>query len=90
MKKDEYRRIYDDDDSYEFIYDVEEELEEYYFNAVNELRGTIGMGDCIYCGGKNTMHYEGHICFICDQCGGAIHEDLYYRWLAGDNIITED
>lgn len=73
-------------DEYDFIYDNDAEMEEYYFNVINELRGTVGRGDCMYCGAKNGMVYEGHICFICNICGMGVHEDLYYRWLAGDNI----
>lgn len=77
-------------EEYEYIYDNDGDLEDYYENVANELRGTIGRGDCIYCGGKNTMCYEGHICFICTKCRNSIHEDLYYRWLAGGTIEFEE
>lgn len=64
------------------MYDLDDILE--------ELRGNIGRGDCIYCGAKNGMKYEGYICFICSECGRSIHEELYYRWLAGETIEFED
>jgi hypothetical protein len=88
-KKDEYDRIYnydiEDSRNYEEL-DENEDPEE----VVERLKGTIGRGDCIYCGGKNTMEYEGHICFICSVCGKAVHEDTYYRWAAGYDIDFED
>lgn len=64
--------------------------EEYYFKIVNELRGMVIRGDCMYCGAKNGMVYEGDICFICSNCEMGVHEDLYYRWLAGDTIEFEE
>lgn len=64
------------------MYDLDDILE--------ELRGNIGRGDCIYCGAKNGMKYEGFICFICSECDRSIHEELYYRWLAGETIEFED
>lgn len=85
--RDKHNDLYDEN-SYESIYELEEE--EYYDNAIEDLRGNVGRGTCIYCGGENTMQYEGHICFICTNCGRSVHEDIYYRWLAGDNIEMED
>lgn len=73
---------------YEDFYDGAEE--EYYDNAIEELRGTVGRGPCIYCGAKNAMIYEGNICFVCTECNTSIHEDLYYRWLAGGTIQIDD
>lgn len=88
-RKDEYDLIYDYDEedsrNYEEL-DENETPEE----AVENLRGTIGRGDCIYCGAKNAMEYEGNICFICNTCGKSCHEDIYYRWAAGYNIDFED
>lgn len=88
-RKDEYDRIYgyDSEDSRNY-----EELDE---NEtidimIDRLRGTIGRGDCIYCGAKNAMEYEGHICFICSSCGKSVHEDSYYAWAAGELIEFED
>lgn len=88
-KRDEYDIIYnyDNEDSRRY-----EELDE---NAdpeevVDKLRATIGRGDCIYCDAKDGMEYEGHICFICSSCGRSVHEDVYYRWLAGYPIEFED
>lgn len=72
----------------EYLYN--EELEDFYFQAAKELRGTIERGDCIYCDGENTMYYEGDICFICTACRNSIHEDLYYRWIAGGTIEFEE
>ena len=88
-KKDEYDRIYgydiEDSRRYEELYE-EEDIEE----AIERLRNTIGRGDCIYCGAKHAMEYEGHICFICSVCGKSVHEDVYYRWAAGSAIEFED
>lgn len=75
-RKDEYNRLYE----YDGI--LEERIE--------DLRGNIGRGDCIYCGAKNAMEYEGYICFICSQCGKSVHEDTYYAWAAGIDITFED
>ena len=87
-KKDEYDRIYDyDEDSrnYEEL-DESEDSEE----IIERLRGNIGRGDCLYCDGKNTMEYEGFVCFICSKCGKSVHEDIYYRWAAGYPVEFED
>lgn len=88
-KKDEYDNIYgwDEDDprNYEDLSE-EDDIEE----KIEELKGTIGRGTCLYCGKKNAMHYEGNICFVCSNCGKSVHEDIYYRWLAGGTIETED
>lgn len=72
------------EDEYDIIY--EHDIED----TIDELRGNIGRGDCVYCGAKNAMKYEGHICFICDSCGRSVHEDIYYRWAAGCDIEFED
>lgn len=88
-KKDEYDRLYDydaeDSRNYEEL-DENEDIED----IIEELRDTVGRGDCIYCHASNAMEYEGHICFICKQCGRSVHEDIYYRWIAGDSIEFED
>ena len=88
-KQDEYDDIYDydieDNTRYEEL-DENESIE----NIAEELRGTIGRGDCLYCGAKNAMIYEGNICFICNKCGKSVHEDIYYRWAAGGEIKFED
>lgn len=88
-KKDEYDRLYnydcEDSRNYEEL-DENEDPED----VIDRLRNTIGRGDCIYCGAKNAMEYEGHICFICNTCNRSIHEDLYYRWAAGYDIEFED
>lgn len=73
------------DNEYDVIYDYD--IED---NTSEELRGNIGRGDCLYCGGKLTMEYVGDICFICSKCGKSVHEDIYYRWAAGYNIEIED
>lgn len=70
-------------DEYDLIYDsIADDIE--------KLRGTIGRGDCVYCGAKDAMEYEGHICFICSQCGKSVHEDIYYAWASGHDIKIED
>lgn len=88
-KKDEYDRIYgydrEDSRNYEEL-DENESIDD----AIEELRGTIGRGDCLYCDGKLTMEYEGSICFICSKCGKSVHEDIYYAWAAGAAIEFED
>lgn len=82
MKKDEYDLFYDG-------YEVTEEFDSIE-DAIDKLKGTIGRGDCMFCGAKNGMEYEGHICYICKVCGKAVHEDLYYAWAAGYEIKSED
>ena len=88
-KKDEYDLIYDydreDSRNYEEL-DENETIEE----AIDRLRNTIGRGDCLCCNAKNGMEYDGHICFICSECGMAVHEDTYYRWAAGYPVEFED
>ena len=88
-KRDEYDLIYDydidDSRNYEEL-DENEDAEE----VIKRLRNTIGRGDCLYCGSKNRMEYDGHICFICSSCGKSVHEDIYYRWAAGYTIEFED
>ena len=87
--KDEYDRIYDYDSEDSRMYEELNENEDPE-EAVERLRNTIGRSDCIYCGGKNAMEYEGYICFICKDCGRSVHEDIYYRWIAGYPIDFED
>lgn len=87
--RDEYDVLYnyDPEDSRNYTdLDENEDPED----AIEELRGTIGRGDCMFCDGKQTMEYEGQVCFICSTCGKAVHEDLYYRWLLGYPITFED
>lgn len=87
-KPDEYDRIYDYcDDSIEYAELDENETPE---EAVERLRNTIGRGDCVYCGAKNAMEYDGCICFICSKCDMSVHEDVYYRWAAGYPIEFEE
>lgn len=89
IKKDEYDIIYN--------YDIEDNMKyneldenEVSQDVIEQLRNTIGRGDCLYCGGKLTMEYDGHICFICSECGMSVHEDTYYRWAAGYPVEFED
>lgn len=87
-KKDEYEEIYDNGDDNGIDYsdlDENEDPEE----AIEEIRGTIESGDCIYCNGRNTMKYDGSICFVCSKCRRSTHEDIYYRWVAGYSIEFE-
>lgn len=87
-KKDEYDLIYDYDiDSIDYSELDENESED---EAIEKIRYTIGRGDCLYCGAKNGMEYEGTICFICSGCGKSVHEEIYYRWAAGYTIAFED
>ena len=83
----DYDDVYDEDDQgYYEDFDTSEDPEE----VIEKMRGTVVKGDCIYCGGKHTMSYEGDVCFVCSECKKSIHEDLYYLWLAGYNIDLED
>lgn len=84
----EYEDIYDYDIEDNTVY--EELNEDDLDDIIEELRHTIGQGDCLYCGEKLAMKYEGQICFICSSCGKSVHEDIYYRWIAGYPIETED
>lgn len=88
-KKDEYDLIYDYDIEDSRLYEELDENEDLY-EIIEILRGTIGRGDCVYCNSKNSMEYEGHVCFICSKCGKSVHEDIYYRWIAGYPIEFED
>ena len=88
-RKDTYEDIYnydiEDNTKYEELDENESEEE-----AIERLKNTIGRGDCIYCGEKLAMQYEGKICFICSKCGQSVHEDIYYRWIAGYLVEIED
>ncbi len=55
-------------------------------DIIERLRGTIDRGDCMYCGGVDTMTYEGNVCFVCSKCGQSTHEDTYYLWWSGCDI----
>lgn len=57
---------------------------------VEELRGTISKGTCLYCGENEGMEYTGDICFVCSKCGKSVHEDTYYYWASGHDIEFED
>lgn len=88
-KRDNYEDIYDydieDNTRYEEL-DENEDIED----VIERIRGTIGRGDCLYCGAKNGMIYTGNICFVCNECNKSVHEDIYYRWIAGEEIQFED
>ena len=85
VKDNEYEVIYENNMDYEEV-DENEDPEE----AIENLRGTIGRGDCLYCSAKNGMKYDGFICFICSECKMSVHEDIYYRWAAGYSVDFED
>lgn len=87
------------DDEYDFIYDNGDDSGIDYSDlsenedpedVIDSLRGTIGRGDCIYCDSKDSMEYDGFVCFICSHCGKSVHEDIYYRWAAGYPIDFDD
>lgn len=63
---------------YEDIFDEEATMEA----DIEELRGTISEGSCLFCN-KGRMKYTAEVCFICDKCGKSVHEDIYYQWAAG-------
>lgn len=89
INNDEYDIIYnyDSEDSRNYEeFGTYDELDD----AIEELKGCIGRGDCLYCDAKDAMEYEGYICFICKECGRSVHEDIYYRWAAGGSIEFED
>lgn len=77
-------------DEWEGYYEENDDNAEEIYEAIEELRGTIGRGDCIFCGAKNAMVYDGEVCFICNECGLSCHEDTYYAWAAGYDIETTD
>lgn len=89
-KKNEYIEVYgyDEEDSrnYEEFDDTEDAMDE----AIARLRGTISVGDCMECGAKDAMKYEGNVCFVCSKCKMAVHENLYYLWTAGFPIEDAD
>lgn len=63
------------DNQYDIIYDYDRlDIEE----RMEDLRGNIGRGTCLYCGAENGMEYEGHICFMCSKCGKSVHKDKQY------------
>lgn len=88
-KRGEYEVIYDfeDDDSrnYEEL-DENESVED----AVERIKNSYGRGDCMFCGTVNGMIRENTMCLICESCGRAVHEDIYFRWLAGYDVEFED
>ncbi|MCM1225674.1 MAG: hypothetical protein NC548_65650 [Lachnospiraceae bacterium] len=88
-KLEEYRNIYDEEDSrnYEEFTESEYETPE---DIIAEMKGTIASGDCIYCGAKMGMKYEGDICFICSECGRSTHENIYYLWAAGYDVYLDN
>lgn len=79
-----------DDESYESIYSFEEEVELSIEAEIEELRGNVTRGSCLYCHEPNGMIYEGNICFVCTKCNQSVHEDLYYRWLVGGDIQNDE
>ena len=86
---DEYNDIYDNGDDNGIDYselDENDDPEE----IIDSIRGTVTRGDCILCNAKNAMTYDGFICFICSECGNSVHEDTYYRWIAGYPVSIED
>ena len=89
-KMDDYRYIYDEEDGRNYAELSENEYDDPE-DIIEEMKGTIASGDCIYCGAKNAMKYEGNICFVCSKCGRSTHENIYYLWAAGYDIdLGED
>ena len=88
-KRGEYEVIYDfeDDDSRNYEELSENETPEEF---IERFRDSIGRGDCMFCHAENGMIHEGPTCFICEHCGRAVHEDVYYRWVAGYPVEFED
>lgn len=58
-------------------------------NDIEELRGTIAKGSCLFCE-DGEMIYTANCCFICNKCGKSVHEDMYYQWAAGYPIEFDD
>lgn len=75
---------------YSELYESEVEEDEDEDEIIRRLKGTVQSGDCMYCGAKNAMKYEGNICFVCKKCGMSTHEDSYYLWLSGYDIEYDD
>ncbi|MEG1523847.1 MAG: hypothetical protein RR475_02345 [Clostridia bacterium] len=82
-RRDEYDAIYDDRNDRSEP-DENRDPEE----AIDNIRGTIEQGDCLCCGGSNTMHHEGNG-FICSRCKRGVDEKSYYRWAAGYPVEVE-
>ena len=77
----------DDEDDIGNEWDVpEEEIDE----AVDQIKGKVNTGDCIYCKAKDTMHYYGQGFFVCSHCGNIIDEDTYYQWMLGYGVNIVD
>ena len=88
-RKDEYDDIYNnfDEESEEIL---EEPEYDNMYDEINNIRGTIQRGTCMFCGEENAMKYEGNVCFICSKCNEAVTEDIYYQWLLGYDMEFED
>ena len=72
------------------MYDYDDEFEDRIEEEIEELRGNVVRGACLYCHKPNGMIYEGDICFVCTECNQSIHENLYYRWLVGGDIENDE
>lgn len=57
---------------------------------IEEMKGTIKRGDCLYCGSKDTMVYSGNICFVCWKCGKSVHENTFYACATGLPFISKE
>lgn len=80
---------YSELDGYEFeeLEEIDEETEARW-DAIDKLAGTIEYGDCMYCGGKDGMHFfKEH--FFCKTCHDFIPAEVYYQWYAGFDVYLE-
>lgn len=52
-------------------------------DVVEELRGTVNRGPCMFCYENDAMVNNDDVCFICEKCGESIDYEGYLYWLAG-------
>ncbi|MDD3204217.1 MAG: hypothetical protein PHS74_00560 [Lachnospiraceae bacterium] len=71
--------------------DYKELSETNYDELIDNIRGTIKIGNCCYAGCNGKMRYDTN-CFICDTCKHSVYEDTYYYWYTGgtDDIVWDD
>lgn len=59
-------------------------------DKIDEIRGTIDKGDCLWCHKHNGMKYHPEGYFFCDACEMMCDEDTYYMWHLGYDVTATD
>ncbi len=59
-------------------------------DEIDEIRGTIDKGDCLWCHKHNGMKYDPQGFFFCDSCNMMCEEDTYYMWYLGYDVTATD